>query len=184
MNIVITGASRGIGYHTSLLLSDQGHDVIAISRNNENLNKLKVESQNKNQSGKLFTIAGDVSDEKSLDKIKREIKSLFSQVNVLINNAGILINKPFDRLTSNDWSDVYSTNVFGAVNMIRSVLPLMSSGSHVVNMSSMGGFQGSVKFKGLSAYSSSKAALVNITECLAEELKVRRIAGHWPAGGH
>ena len=176
MNIVITGASRGIGYHTSLLLSDQGHNVIAVSRNMENLNKLKAESQNKNRSGKLHTFTGDVTDEKSLDKITNELKSLFSQVNVLINNAGILINKPFDELTSNDWSNLYSTNVFGAVNMTRSVLPLMHSGSHVVNISSMGGFQGSVKFKGLSAYSSSKAALVNITECLAEELKDRRIA--------
>ncbi len=175
MNIVITGASGGIGYQTSLLLSDQGHQVIAISRNRENLLKLKTEAQKRNPSSKLFIAAGNIADESSLNKITGEINTQFEYINILINNAGLLINKPFHELTSKDWSDTYSTNVFGSVNMIRNVLPLMVAGSHIVNISSMGGFQGSVKFKGLSAYSSAKAAMVCLTECLAEEFKDRKI---------
>jgi NAD(P)-dependent dehydrogenase (short-subunit alcohol dehydrogenase family) len=124
---------------------------------------------------------GDISNEQFIIRVKQQIESKLKHVHVLINNAGLLINKPFEELSSQDWTDVYSTNVFGAVNMIRNLLPLLSPSeegvkSHIVNISSMGGFQGSVKFKGLSAYSSSKAALVGITECLAEEFKGRNIA--------
>src|SRR6185369_17202248 len=176
MNIVITGASSGIGYYTSLLLSDQGHQVIAISRNAKKLSMLKAEVGKRKPGSKLIIVTGDISDEDSLAKITGEIKSQIGEVHVLINNAGILVNKSFQELTSKDWSNSYSTNVFGVVNMIRALLPMMNAGSHIVNISSMGGFQGSVKFKGLSAYSSGKAAVANLTECLAEEFKDLKIA--------
>lgn len=177
MNIVITGASSGIGYQTSLLLSgNPENNVIAISRNEIKLETLKAESLKNNPQAKLTTIAGDISDEKSVAKISENIKSIFPDLDILINNAGLLINKPFEELTLKDWTDVYSTNVFGTVNLIKSLLPLMKKGSHIVNISSMGGFQGSAKFIGLAAYSSSKAALVGLTECLAEEFKDKNIA--------
>ena len=176
MNIVITGASKGIGFHTALLLSDQEHSVVAISRNKKNLQNLQELSKKRNSSTKLVTLACDISDEGVMSKITDEIKSQFKHLDVLINNAGVLINKPFSELQIKDWMNVFSTNVFGAVNVTKNLLPLMSEGSHIVNISSMGGFQGSVKFNGLSAYSSSKAALVNLSECLAEELKDRKIA--------
>ncbi len=177
MNIVITGASSGIGYQTALQLSaNPDHCVIAVSRNETKLGKLKAESLKKNPQSKLNTLAGDISTENSVAAIAESIKSKFGDIQVLINNAGLLINKPFEELSFKDWMDVYSTNVFGTVNMIRSMLPSMKSGSHIVNISSMGGFQGSAKFQGLSAYSSSKAAVVGITECLAEELKEKNIS--------
>jgi NAD(P)-dependent dehydrogenase (short-subunit alcohol dehydrogenase family) len=177
MNIVITGASSGIGYQAALLLSSNpDHSVIAVSRNEAKLASLKSESLKRNPKSKLVTIASDIADENSVSKLVEKVKSECNSVHVLINNAGLLINKPFEMLSLKDWSDVYSTNVFGAVNMIRSLLPLMNAGAHIVNISSMGGFQGSAKFKGLSAYSSSKAALAGVTECLAEELKERKIA--------
>jgi len=177
MNIVITGASSGIGYQVALQLSaNLENNVIAVSRNEAKLRQLKEESLNKNPQSKLFVLAGDISNESAVAKMTTDIRSKYNEVNVMINNAGLLINKPFEELTSKDWMSVYSTNVFGTVTLIREFIPLMKPGSHILNISSMGGFQGSLKFKGLSAYSSSKAALVGITECLAEELKDRRIA--------
>ena len=184
MNIVITGASSGIGYQVALSLAAGHHKVIAVSRNKEKLEQLKAECMQADPGSDLFTIAGDISDPASLHNICNEIKSRCSSIQVLINKAGLLINKPFEELAPADWNLVYSTNVFGAVNMIQTLLSRFSPGSsdiknrkaHILNISSMGGFQGSLKFKGLSAYSSSKAALVGVTECLAEEFKDKNIA--------
>ncbi|NNL82214.1 MAG: SDR family NAD(P)-dependent oxidoreductase, partial [Winogradskyella sp.] len=92
-------------------------------------------------------------------------------VDVLINNAGLLLNKPFIETTIEDFEYVYKTNVYGVSEMIRTVLPFMSSEGHVVTISSMGGVQGSAKFPGLAAYSSSKGAVITLTELLAEEYK-------------
>ncbi|MEP7265115.1 MAG: SDR family oxidoreductase, partial [Bacteroidota bacterium] len=98
-------------------------------------------------------------------------------IDVLINNAGALVNKPFEQITMDDLQQCYLVNVFAPYLLIQHLLPLLKAASlaHVVNISSMGGFQGVQKFPGLSAYSSSKAALVNVTECLAEELKTTNV---------
>ena len=178
MNIVITGASAGIGYHCALYLSSLGHHVFAVARRKDNLEKLLNESKQGNLNGKIFPMAGDISDEKFLDTLYTEIKNKTGTVHILINNAGSLVNKPFEELSVQEWKDVYNTNVFAVVSTIRKLLPLFDKNilNHILNISSMGGFQGSIKFKGLSAYSSSKAALVGITECLAEEFKDRKIA--------
>lgn len=98
-------------------------------------------------------------------------------VDVLVNNAGLLRNAPFSQLTDADFEEVYRTNVFAPVRLIRQLLPLMGGNrtTHIVNMGSMGGFQGSSKFPGLSAYSSSKSALAGLTECLAEEFNEQNI---------
>jgi short-subunit dehydrogenase len=178
MNIVITGASAGIGYQCALYLSSLGHHVFAVARRKENLEKLERESGEKNLKGNIHIMAGDISDEKFLDNLCSEIKRTTRSVHILINNAGSLVNKPFEELSTDEWKHVYNTNVFAVVSTIRKLLPLFETGTlnHILNISSMGGFQGSIKFKGLSAYSSSKAALVGVTECLAEEFKDRNIA--------
>ena len=89
----------------------------------------------------------------------------------MINNAGTLIKQPFSQTTFEDFKKVYNINVFGVAELIRKVLPFIPADGHVVNISSMGGIQGAVKFAGLSAYSSSKAAVISLTELLAEEYK-------------
>ncbi|MDB5153013.1 MAG: family NAD(P)-dependent oxidoreductase [Mucilaginibacter sp.] len=100
---------------------------------------------------------------------------LDSRVDILINNAGILINKPFTELLETDFVEMLQSNFIGHVRIIQSLLPLMPAGSHIVNIGSMGGVQGSAKFPGLSAYSASKAALHTLTECLAQELTEQQI---------
>jgi len=178
MVIVITGASTGIGYQVALKLAAEGNTVFAIARRKSNLEQLEQETLKKKQDAALYILAGDISDEKFLDEVGKEITSKAKSVNVLINNAGMLVNKPFEALTAKDWKDVYATNVFSAVALTQKILPLFTKEvrGHILNISSMGGFQGSAKFAGLSAYSSSKAALVGLTECLAEELKEKNIA--------
>ena len=179
MNIVITGASRGIGYELVKLLSANSENtVVAIARNEKKLEVLKTECSALNPSAKVISIVCDLSNEIALAALNSELTTHIGSVNILINNAGAIVNKPFSEITAADLEYVYQVNVFSVFKLIQSVLPLMNKNerSHIVNIGSMGGFQGSAKFAGLSAYSSSKAALACLTECLAEEFKDSNIS--------
>ncbi|MEZ4793232.1 MAG: SDR family oxidoreductase [Gelidibacter sp.] len=162
-HIIITGTSRGIGFELVKQFSEQGHEVLALSRNETPVKLLKLKN--------VTTFPFDLGDADAYKKVKEFISVEWQHVNVLINNAGRLLNKPFADTTCGDFEEVYRTNVFGVAEMTRIVLPFMQSGSHVVTISSMGGVQGSLKFPGLSAYSSSKGAVITLTELLAEEYK-------------
>ncbi|MDY2587424.1 SDR family NAD(P)-dependent oxidoreductase [Winogradskyella aquimaris] len=162
-NIIITGTSRGIGFELVQLFANKGHHVLALSRNAEPVNKLKLKN--------VKTIAFDLCNNNDYKKVEEFIAAEWNQVDVLINNAGTLLNKPFSETTFQDFEQVYRTNVFGVSEMTRVVLPYMKRNGHVVTVSSMGGIQGSMKFPGLSAYSSSKGAVITLSELLAEEYK-------------
>jgi NAD(P)-dependent dehydrogenase (short-subunit alcohol dehydrogenase family) len=97
------------------------------------------------------------------------------KVDILVNNAGLLIHKPFELMEDNDFDRIFRANVKSIFNLTRYLLPIFSENAHIVNIGSMGGFQGSVKFPGLSLYSASKGAIAILTECLAEEFKERKI---------
>lgn len=170
MNIVITGASRGIGYQVAKLFSEnKNHKIIAISRNKENLDKLQKESDN------IISIPFDLNSNQYGELIN-QISSSIDKIDILINNAGYLINKPFKDISHNEMNDIFNVNFFSVALLIQNLLPVMNINSHIVNIGSMGGFQGSSKFPGLSVYSASKAALANLSECLAEELKDQKIS--------
>jgi 3-oxoacyl-[acyl-carrier protein] reductase len=162
-NIIITGTSRGIGFELVKLFAKAGHQVLALSRNENPIKNLKLDN--------VIFFSFDLADTSCYNKAEDFINTNWKQVDVLINNAGVLINKPFSQLTTTDFETVYKTNVFGVAALTKVVLPFMKKGSHVVTISSMGGVQGSMKFPGLAAYSSSKAAVINLTELLAEEYK-------------
>lgn len=162
-NIIITGTSRGIGFELVHLFANQGHNVLALSRNAQPVNNLQFEN--------IKSVAFDLCNQEDYNKVQEIISSEWTHVDVLINNAGTLLNKPFSESTIEDFERVYRTNVFGVSELTRIVLPFMKSDSHVVTISSMGGIQGSMKFPGLSAYSSSKGAVITLTELLAEEYK-------------
>lgn len=168
-NIIITGAGKGIGFELTKLLCTQ-HRVLAISRNTDSLDALARENSN------CIALSRDITDENLKSKLEKEIKAQFKRVDILINNAGFLVNKPFTEITRGEMLAVYTTNVIGLMEICQTVIPWMSTGAHIVNIGSMGGFQGSTKFPGLSVYSSSKAAVAGFTECLAEELKQEHIS--------
>ena len=162
-HIVITGTSRGMGYEMVKLFAEKGHKVLALSRNDKPVSELNLEN--------VTAISCDISKAEDLEKVSAFVESKWKQVDVLINNAGALINKDFEKISAEEFQKIYSTNVFGVIGLTQKMLPFMKIDSHVVNISTMGGVQGSVKFPGLSAYSSSKAAVITLTELLAEEYK-------------
>ena len=167
-NIIITGTSRGIGFELAHLFAKNNFRVLALSRNTAPLEQ--------EQHPNITPLSIDISKTADLEKVKSYIETNWTQVDLLINNAGMLLNKPFEDTTKEDFMKVYNVNVFGVAELIRMVLPHLKKGSHVVNISSMGGIQGSLKFAGLSAYSSSKGALITLTELLAEEYREQGIA--------
>ena len=159
--IVVTGSSKGIGRELALQAAEKGHRVFALSRN---VTSLQATSG-------VIPLQLDLSDTKDVQQAVNEIRVTTDTVDVLINNAGILLHKPFLETTSEDFHQVFETNVFGLVSITQALLPFMKVNSHVVNISSMGGIGGSSKFAGLSAYSSSKGAVSILTELLAEEFR-------------
>lgn len=167
-NIIITGASRGIGFEMVKLFADEGHQVLALSRNKKPVQALNHKN--------VFTFSFDICNPEDLQKMSSFVDKNWKQVDVLINNAGKLLNKPFQEISTRDFEEVYKVNVFGVAEITRLILPFMQSGSHVVTISSMGGIQGSMKFPGLAAYSSSKGAVITLSELLAEEYKESGIA--------
>lgn len=167
-NIIITGTSRGIGFELAKLFANNNCNVLALSRNAEPLKSLNIQN--------ITALSVDLSKENDLKKVAEFISENWKKVDFLINNAGKLISKPFEKLTAKDFLEVYKINVFAVAALTQQMLPFLEKGSHVVNISSIGGVQGSIKFPGLAAYSSSKGALLTLTEMLAEEYKEQGIS--------
>ncbi|CAL2086688.1 SDR family oxidoreductase [Tenacibaculum sp. 190524A02b] len=162
-HIIITGTSRGIGFELAQQFAKEGHQVLALSRNTESL--LTINHPN------ITAISVDLASDSDIEKASTFVKNNWPKVDILINNAGKLINKPFSGLTKSDFEEVYKVNVFAVAELTKNILPFMTKGSHVVTISSMGGIQGSIKFPGLAAYSSAKGAVITLSELLAEEYK-------------
>ncbi len=176
MNIVITGASSGVGFEAVLELILSGkHQVIALARSEDKLSRLLEIAQGLNPECVLFPVAFDIVHDDYKDLVEFIAVRFNSQIDVLINNAGVLINKPFAELLEIDFVEMLQSNYIGHVRIIQALVPLMAEGSHILNIGSMGAFQGSAKFIGLAAYSASKAALHTLTECLALELADKQI---------
>ncbi len=166
-NIIITGTSRGIGYELALEFAAAGHNVLALSRKQP---QALLENEN------ISCLSIDLSLEEDLEKVKQFIEATWKKVDVLIHNAGALLLKPFGEISAQEFENIYKVNVFGVANLTRICIPYLQKGSHVVTISSMGGIQGSMKFAGLAAYSSSKGAVITLSELLAEEYKDKGIA--------
>ena len=166
-NIIITGTSRGIGYELALQFAKAGHHVLAISRKTP---QILIENVN------ITCLAVDLGKEEELDEVEKFLSHTWSTVDIIIHNAGSLLLKPFAQTTQEDFENIYKVNVYGVANLTRVCLPYLKKGSHVVSISSMGGIQGSMKFAGLAAYSSSKGAVITLSELLAEEYKDQGIA--------
>lgn len=170
MNIIVTGASKGIGRGIVKYLSTNSENhIYAVSRDKKQLESLKSECTHP-ENVEIFDC--DLTQNLDSTDFYQAIQNAFC-IDVLINNAGMLINKSFMELTEEDFKSVFEINLFSVAKLIKLTVPSLrkSKNPHIVNIGSMGGVERSSKFVGLSAYSSSKAALANLTECLAEELK-------------
>ncbi len=125
-NIVITGTSRGIGFELAQLFANNNHNVLALSRNTDSIESL----QHKN----ITAISTDLSNEDDLKKVSDFVRNNWKQVDVIIHNAGMLVNKPFTELTSNDYLEVYKVNVFAVAELTKIMIPFLNKGSHVVTL--------------------------------------------------
>ena len=167
-NIIITGSSRGIGFELVKLFNKNDFKVIALSRNTKPISNLKLKN--------VKSLYLDISSPESINKTIKLVTEEFKKIDILINNAGTLINKPFNETSFEDFQSIYNVNVFGVAELIRQSTPYFNKKSHVINISSIGGIGGTSKFPGLSAYSSSKGALNILTEMLAEEFKDKDVS--------
>ena len=166
--IVVIGTSRGIGKELVLeLASNPDNEVYALSRNNND-----AFSAHTNILFHSFDLESPT--------VRADAKAIFETigtVDFMVNNAGKLVNKPFTEITAEELQSCYQVNILGILQTMQAAVPFLNkNGSHVVNISSMGGYQGSLKFPGLSAYSTSKAAICSFTELFSEEYKDTKIA--------
>ena len=166
-NIIVTGTSRGIGLELALQFANAGHHVLALSRKTP---QILIENNN------VTCLYVDLSKEEDLTQVEQFLASSMKKIDAIVHNAGALLLKPFEETSAEEFENIYKVNVFGVANLTRICLPFLTKGSHVVTISSMGGIQGSMKFAGLSAYSSSKGAVITLSELLAEEYKDKGIS--------
>ncbi len=174
MNIIINGGTRGIGKEIVLILAkDRSNKIFVTGRNRSALKQLSSGAKY----GNVFAHATDMAvfddNEKSFIDA---VTGCFKDIDILINNAGYLVHKDFIAFEKKEARKLMETNFFGPASVIRVLKPIMKRGSHIINISSMGGYQGSLKYRGMSYYSASKAALSCLSECLAGEFRDAGIA--------
>ncbi|MFN3950772.1 MAG: SDR family NAD(P)-dependent oxidoreductase [Thermaurantimonas sp.] len=156
--IIVTGGSGGIGLETIKRLIKSGHRVVNLSRRQP---PVGADTDN------FIHLPTDL---KNIDSGNLRLKlNELGKIDIIFNNAGMLINKPFLSITHQELVDVYQTNVFSVFTLVQIAFDFLAPDAHVVNVSSIGGINGTQKFPGLSAYSSSKGALTILTECLQAE---------------
>ncbi|MCG9912173.1 MAG: SDR family oxidoreductase [Flavobacteriales bacterium] len=159
--ILITGIGRGLGASLAKrLLQDENITVVGTTRS----------AFPRFAHDRLISVSvNTTSDKVDFTELLKALEPI--KLNAVIHNAAVLINKPFGDYSEEEVKELFQVNFFNPFLMTQQLIPFMASGSHIVHIGSMGGFQGSMKFPGLSAYSASKGALGILTECLAEELK-------------
>lgn len=167
MNILVIGASSGIGREVVKKFSETaGNKVIALARNEKALKGLSDNSEGRN----VIAIPFDITEVRTApNELKERVRDHLESIDILVNCAGYLVNKPFADHTKQDIDSIIGVNFTGIAIATSELIPLLSKTAHVINISSMGGFQGSLKFPGLSYYSAAKGALAILTECLAAE---------------
>ena len=177
MDIIISGTSRGIGFATAKAALEHGrHRVIGISRSASEVEDLQDIAEKARNNATFHHFEADLGEENYAPALKRQLDVMNFKPEILINNAGALIKKDFSDFNKSDFEYTFRMNFWSAFFLIQNVKPYMPVGAHIVNISSMGGFQGSAKFNGLSMYAAAKAAIANLSESLAEEFKEDKIS--------
>lgn len=167
-SVLITGAARGIGSEIARIFAANNFRVI-INYNNSEILAKKLESDLKNAGCDCIAIQADVSDEASVNRMIIEVKKFTSHIDVLVNNAGIALQKLFCDTSAAEWDKIFKTNVTSVYNCCKAVVPTMIKNHYgnIVNISSIWGIYGASMEV---AYSASKAAVIGLTKALAKEL--------------
>lgn len=167
-NVLITGASQGIGKACAILFSQNGYRVFINYNKSEN-SALNLMQDIINNGGEADIYNADISKYDSVSEMINNIILKFGKIDVLINNAGISSQKLFCDISNKEWNEIIGTNIMGSVNTCKCVLPNMIKNHHgnIINISSIWGICGAAMEV---HYSTTKAALIGLTKSLAKEL--------------
>jgi len=165
---IVTGASSGIGRATAELLAARGARIVVFSRNAAALAELV-----RGHEASMLAVAGDVADADAIERLFAETESRFGSCELLVNNAGMIDPKPLIDVTPAEWDRMFAVNVRGTYLASRRALPAMIAKGRgaIVNVASISGVVGPEKFPGFVSYCASKAAIIELTEALAVEVK-------------
>jgi len=171
--VLVTGAGRGIGRSICLRFAEEGARVAAISRTESQLQE--TARQVVAAGGQCLPLTADVTDPKAVDGCVRQAEAGLGPVDVLVNNAGVFIWRPFLEVSPEEWNLVLATNLTGAANVCRAVLPGMvrRKRGRVVNVSSIHGMRGEAN---VAAHSAAKFGLIGLTQSLAREFRGANVA--------
>lgn len=171
-NAIITGGSRGIGFHTALNLANEGVNVAIMGRDEKALEEAKAEIAKTGV--EVIAVSADVSDEAGVQTAVKEVNEKFDSIDILINNAGMMGNGPFLESRTEDFEKMMQVNVFGMYHMLQAVLPGMveQKSGDVVNIASVSGLRSG---PGGSLYSATKFAVIGMTEGLLKEMRPHNI---------
>jgi 3-oxoacyl-[acyl-carrier protein] reductase len=164
---IVTGASRGIGRAVALRLAREGARVTALARSRERLDQLVAEIRG--AGGQALAFAGDVADRAACEAAVAGARQAHGRVQILVNNAGVGIQRPFAETSDEDWAATVGTNLSGVFYLTRAALPDLTNGGGSVFMISS--LAGSNPIPGLAAYCASKAALDHLAACLMLEVR-------------
>jgi len=162
---IVTGGAKGIGRAITLKLLSYDYLVIVLDSHKESLDKLEqdVEAVGFN----VVAMICDVGKPAEVEAAMKEIKSLYGEVDYLVNNAGVSIFKPIDELSVDEWNDIISTNLSGMFYCVKFVKPLLSAASAIVNIASTRAIMSEPDGE---AYGASKGGIVALTHALAISL--------------
>lgn len=172
-HIIITGASKGIGYETAIKLAENNHLITAIARSKDQLNELQQKFPDQ-----ISTLTLDITSDDAVSEVQSFLTKKELNIDGFIHNAGVLINKPFTEQSRSDWEKQFQVNLMAPALLTAGLKDYFNKGAHVLTISSMGGFQGSSKFPGLSAYSATKGGLAILTESMAAELSGQKVSSN------
>jgi len=162
---IVTGAGKGMGFETAIWLATNHVNTLAVSRNIQDLEGIQ----------KITPLKVDITKEEDVSRLLAILNSseTTGDHRILIHNAGKLVNKPFEQITLSEMEEMTTVNFTAPLRLTQRLIPWLSKGAsaHIIYIGSMGGFQGSSRYPGLSIYSATKSAGSSLVESLAEEYK-------------
>ena len=169
---LITGAGSGIGRACALAFAREGARVALVGRRKDRLEKVAKEM------GEAEVFSADISNKEKVDLLVREASARLGSLNILLNNAGVLVPGTAESISEEDWDRTFEVNVRGLWLLSRAVLPHMrkAGGGSIINMSSVLGLVGA---RNRAAYSASKGAVTMLTKCMALDHAADKIRVNW-----
>jgi NAD(P)-dependent dehydrogenase (short-subunit alcohol dehydrogenase family) len=170
--VLVTGAASGIGFATAREFTSLGANVVIVDRNEKAANDAKKKIESEMSGAKLFVSLCDVSSETDVTASVRQTVKKFGALDIVVNNAGMMVFKPLDQHTMEDWDKVLNVDLLGAFFFIKEAFGVMKPGSAIVNVSSVHAVETTPN---VAAYAAAKAALVSLTHSASIEGKPKGI---------